>query len=197
MKNKMKGENRVVQKRLKPALGQLRDRHRLVGAEIGVAYGTHASYYLKELDIECVFLIDPYIEYENYTCQAGKLKESLEAVEKIAHTKLCGYEQKIKWIKKKSAEASQLIADDSLDFVYRDGNHSYDSVVEDISLYYSKLKKGGLFSGHDYDWEGVKRAVDEFVKTCNLDLYIETTGEVRGRDTYDWWIWKKEKGKYE
>jgi len=70
-------------------------------------------------------------------------------------------------------------------------------VVEDISLYYSKLKKGGLFSGHDYDWEGVKRAVDEFVKTCNLDLYIETTGEVRGRDTYDWWIWKKEKGKYE
>jgi len=181
----------MVQRRLKPALRQLKNRHRLVGAEIGVCYGTHASYYLKELDIECVFLIDPYMEYENYTLRdiSNRMK-SLEETEKGAHALLHKYEQRIKWVKKKSAEASKLIADDSLDFVYIDGNHSYDSVREDILLYYPKLKKGGFLSGHDYDLEGVKQAVDEFVENHNLNLHIEDSGELQGEEKCDWWVWK-------
>ena len=48
-----------------------------------------------------------------------------------------------------------IFEDESLDFIYIDANHAYDFVVEDINLWFPKLKKGGIFSGHDYldmDW---------------------------------------------
>lgn len=181
----------MAQKALRPALKQLKDRHKLVGIEIGVYFGTNASYYLKELDIECVFLIDPYTAYENYDPKKLGLKGSLEEAKKRAHAVLCRYEQKIIWIEKKADEVTGLIADDSLDFVYIDGNHSYSSVREDILLYYPKLKRGGLLSGHDYDIESVRKAVNDFAEVRGLGLHIGDSGELQGKEKYDWWIWKE------
>jgi hypothetical protein len=70
-----------------------------------------------------------------------------------------------------SDEAAREIPDGTLDFVYLDARHDYESVKEDIALWYPKVKAGGVLAGHDYmDQEmigdtmfGVKRAVDEFV----------------------------------
>jgi glycosyltransferase involved in cell wall biosynthesis len=41
-------------------------------------------------------------------------------------------------------------ADESLDFVYIDGNHQLKYVVEDIVEWTKKIKKGGIIAGHDY-----------------------------------------------
>jgi hypothetical protein len=68
-----------------------------------------------------------------------------------------------------SVEAAERVPDGSLDFVYVDARHDYESVLEDLHAWYSKLKPGGIFAGHDYanghfaqgDF-GVKAAVDEF-----------------------------------
>ena len=49
----------------------------------------------------------------------------------------------------------EIKEDESLDFVYIDANHAYDWVVQDIELWYPKVKKGGILWGHDYlgmDW---------------------------------------------
>jgi len=175
----------------KPALRQLKDRSNLVGAEIGVGLGNQASFYLSELDIDFVFLIDPYVAYKD-----ERIMRKLEIIrewEKKAHERLDKYKHKIKWIKGKSADAAILITDNSLDFVYIDANHTYESMAEDISLYYPKVKKGGLLSGHDYDYGSVKRAVDEFINRENLKLHIEDigSGQFSGKGMkYDWWIWK-------
>ena len=63
---------------------------------------------------------------------------------------------------------------ESIDVVYIDGDHSYDGVKNDITLYYPKLKIGGFLCGHDYSvpWPDVIRAVDEHSKEYNLDLHI-------------------------
>lgn len=175
-------------KAIKPALKQLKGRDNLIGAEIGVWLGVHALFYLKELDIKRVFLIDPYAGYKGYDPVKEFGMENLETAEQSAHARLRNYKQEIKWIKKKSAEATGLIDDDSLDFVYIDGNHSFDSVMEDISLYYPKLKKGGLLSGHDYDLENVKRAVDASIKSHDLILHIENGAGFEKK--IDWWAWK-------
>ena len=52
--------------------------------------------------------------------------------------------------------------DNSIDFIYIDGNHSYDSVTKDLQLYLPKIKKGGFISGHDYCdfWASTKKAID-------------------------------------
>ena len=49
-----------------------------------------------------------------------------------------------------SVEASKLYKDDSLDFVFIDADHKYESVVEDILAWFPKVKNGGIIGGHDY-----------------------------------------------
>jgi len=176
----------------KPALRQLKDRKNLIGAEIGIGEGYHASFFLLELDIDFVFLIDSHMEFESM----GKVwtSEVVKKWEENAHMNLDKYKHKIKWMKEKSADAVKFIADNSLDFVYLDGNHDYEFVVKDISLYYPKLKIGGLLSGHDYDYKSVKKAVDEFANKENLKLHIEDMGpgQYAGKKFKpDWWIWKR------
>ena len=55
----------------------------------------------------------------------------------------------------------QFFGDNSLMLLFIDGNHTYEAVKRDIKLWLPKVKKGGVISGHDYDLESVKRAVDE------------------------------------
>tara|TARA_R110000868_G_scaffold18657_3_gene81656 strand:+ start:138 stop:2372 length:2235 start_codon:yes stop_codon:yes gene_type:complete len=60
-----------------------------------------------------------------------------------------------------SAESAADFADGSLDFIFIDAAHDYDSVVKDLATWWPKLKPGGIFAGHDYPWHEVKKAVDE------------------------------------
>lgn len=67
-------------------------------------------------------------------------------------------------MKSDSVGAAKLYADNSLDFVFIDATHEYESVLADIAAWRSKVKIGGYLCGHDYDpphWPGVVRAVDE------------------------------------
>ena len=55
---------------------------------------------------------------------------------------------------------------EQIDFLYVDGDHSYDAVVRDIQNFVQFVCPGGLFAFHDYKpvgKEGVKKAIDEFV----------------------------------
>ena len=64
-----------------------------------------------------------------------------------------------------STDALSNYTDDSLDFIYIDACHLYESVLWDIEHYIKKLKKGGFIGGHDYFNHpsfGVIKAVDEF-----------------------------------
>ena len=66
-----------------------------------------------------------------------------------------------------SARASLLFADQSVDFCFIDGDHSYNAVCEDLRCWFPKIRPGGLLAGHDYtgpDSFDVKRAVDEFFR---------------------------------
>jgi hypothetical protein len=55
-------------------------------------------------------------------------------------------------------------ADESLDAIYLDGDHSYEGVKTDINAWSPKVKIGGLIMGHDFIHEpGVHRAVTELL----------------------------------
>lgn len=79
-------------------------------------------------------------------------------------------------IKLSSREAYKLFDDESLDFVFIDADHSYEGVMEDMKLWHPKVKRGGVFAGHDYDWTGVKAAVTDFFVA--KPVYISTTSWV-------------------
>ena len=68
-----------------------------------------------------------------------------------------------KSIRMDSKKACELYADKSLDFVFIDAEHSYESVLADIKCWEPKVKSGGIIGGHDYPtWDGVTRAVNEY-----------------------------------
>lgn len=54
----------------------------------------------------------------------------------------------------------------NIDYLWIDGNHSYEAVIRDITLWTPKLNVNCIVSGHDYDHVdgGVKKAVDELIK---------------------------------
>lgn len=78
-----------------------------------------------------------------------------------------------------SKKASQRVSGRTFDFVFIDGNHSYESVAEDIAAWWPLVKGGGLLAGHDYNHPanqrgnfGVKRAVDEFAATEGVEVKL-------------------------
>ena len=60
---------------------------------------------------------------------------------------------------------SSLVVDQipSVDLVFIDGDHSYNGCSADIRAYRHKVNKNGLLSGHDIDFPGVNKAVNELV----------------------------------
>jgi predicted O-methyltransferase YrrM len=133
------------------------------GAEIGVAEG-HYSLVLCQtipnLKLSCVDLWDTY--YRGTTKLKDKIMQDW-ALEQ-AHEKLDKYNPK--FIRKSSMDAVKDFEDNSLDFVYIDGDHSFDFVMQDIIEWSKKVKPGGIVSLHDYyrfRGAGVVNAVDAYI----------------------------------
>jgi len=149
-----------------------------VGVEIGVDRGYNSKNILQSLPIKMLYLVDPYVSYVQDDKDADHFR-----FKEVAHRRLKPFEDRICFIERSSDDAVFVIPDDSLDFVYVDGNHSYEFVKRDIELYFPKLVDGGVLGGHDFsgDCPGVCRAVLEFVEQNKLCLYSKDV---------DWWVVK-------
>ena len=162
----------------------------LIGIEIGVAGGEHALSLLKTLHIAKLYLIDPYEMYESYTegvAHYGIDQKPLIETENLARNLLGPYSKKLVWIKNFSSEAVNEI-DELVDFVYIDGNHQEEFVIEDIENYFPLVRQGGILGGHDFyngfqrEHDGVVNSVTSFVSRNSLGLRSELP---------DWWVEKR------
>ena len=74
-------------------------------------------------------------------------------------------------------EALHDIKAQSLDFVFIDGDHSFDYVVQDIIYWSKKVKSGGIIACHDYypfhDC-GVMNAVNAYTHSHNINPWYAT-----------------------
>ena len=66
-----------------------------------------------------------------------------------------------------------------VDFVYLDGDHTFDGVYKDLKNYYPLVESGGILAGHDADSPDVAKAVCKFVTKHNLDVrFLSNVGSV-------------------
>ena len=50
----------------------------------------------------------------------------------------------------RSVDAAASFSDESLDWAYIDGDHTYEAVKRDLDAYYRIVKSGGFLAGDDY-----------------------------------------------
>jgi len=166
-----------------------------IGAEIGVYQGDYSEVLLSKNPELKLYLIDPWLALPGMKLKRGD--ETVEAeqwiMDKIYEFTVDRFKGKnVRIIRKFSTEAVNDFADNALDFVYIDGDHSLVSCVLDIACWSRKVKKGGIISGHDYrDFETintcqVKQAVDAYTDANKINPWF-----IFGKqeDAADSWMW--------
>ena len=147
-----------------------------VGAEIGVFKGKFSRTIFNGWGTDKqLFLIDPWKHYDTgYECVDNKPQSQCDLMHASVVDTFKAYPG-VKVLRKESLQAVKDFEDGSLDWVFIDANHAYDSVKADMNAWWPKVRPGGLFSGHDYLNSlskradiGVKRAVDEFFQVLGL-----------------------------
>ena len=84
-----------------------------------------------------------------------------------------------------SHRVAEFVPDDSMDFVFIDADHRYEAVARDLNHWWPKVRRGGIFCGHDYKVKfgcGVVQAVNERFGEDKIGVRIKAR---------IWWI-KKE-----
>ena len=77
-------------------------------------------------------------------------------------------------IEKNSYKGSNMFDNEYFDYIYIDGEHSYEAVFNDLLYWYPKLKKNGKIFGDDFYWReednsfSVKKAYEDFILKNNV-----------------------------
>jgi Methyltransferase domain len=88
-----------------------------------------------------------------------------------------------------SVEAAATYADNSLDFVWLDADHSYRAVSEDIRAWQPKIRPGGWLGGHDHSF----REAPGVPIACKLLLgqYYVIPPTAGAQWPVNSWLWQK------
>jgi hypothetical protein len=121
--------------------------------EVGTWQGGFTDKILSKPDVKKVYCVDPYKHFTNneYPDGINELTQTDFDVlfNKVQNNLTTKFGSKVQFVRKLSVEASKQFDNESLDFVYIDGNHDYKYVLEDLKAWYPKIKTGGYLCGDD------------------------------------------------
>ena len=175
---------------VKPQLGDIN-----IAIEVGVWEGAYSHAIIQQLQPKNFYGVDPYEFREDYAdapdSKVFSEQSKLDGLYQRTQTKLDHAGHSL--IRDTGINAAKTFDNDSLDFVYIDGDHSYDFVSNDIKAWWPKIKQGGILSGHDYTpgnpqkghVYGVIEAVTEHAEKYSLN--VQTTNE----EYATWWVTKE------
>lgn len=166
---KMEGMSRAGMYRHFSSLGLTK------GAEVGVQRGRNAWVMFQNIPGLELTLVDPYANHPyNIRQWDQKIHDKFK---KMAFKRMNGYN--VDWLYGFSEDMASKVKNESLDFVYIDGEHFYQFVMLDLILWYRKVRKGGIIAGHDYRKYASKRrfkvmeAVNDFTNAYGIrQIYI-------------------------
>jgi len=165
-----------------------------VVAEIGTFRGDFSQAIFDVVQPDQLHLIDPWVhqEGESYRPDESNVSDAehgknLDAVKaRFADEIAAG---RVVIHRKFSTDAAPDFADHTFDWVYVDGDHTYDAVLSDLRAFEGKIKPGGMILGHDYaNYPGTEKlnygvieAVDAFVDDSGFEILLVT---VEGHATF-------------
>jgi len=159
-----------------------------IGVEVGVAGGNHAINLLNNSNLSKLHCIDPYPDdliWAKEKCGDNRYMEALTNLQPWIVG--AGDTNRCELIRENSLDVVKKFDDESIGFVYLDGDRTPNIFRADMSQWLSKIKMGGILAGHDYKNKRgftVKDMVDDFCEKNNYSL--DTTTERCRR----WWFIK-------
>lgn len=143
--------------------------------EVGVYKGMSAAFMAveiinsgKDIKFDCVdnWSNDVYAAYYDSDANVRNIFKSRDGIGDLLFDNFSNNIDPVKHainvIKANSWEAADFYANESVEFVFIDADHSYDSVVKDLKAWFPKVKEGGIIAGHDYAWhQPIQQAVND------------------------------------
>jgi hypothetical protein len=163
-----------------------------VCAEVGVWAGGFSSRIVQLRKPRELHLIDPWQfvpslperMYGGSVASSQTYMDDLMAsvVDRFANNK------SVKVHRASSIEAARNFPDGHFDWIYLDGDHSYEAVLADLRAWFPKIKVGGKIVCDDYTWidETRTRSVKAAVET-----FLEANPDHRGRLVFGQFLIRK------
>ena len=178
MKHRIKRRNKNKSKRIRRwhvMIPLIPDDRPVVGVEIGVRKAECSIKLLAARPLLTLHLVDPWEEYtaeDSANCGRLYSQDKKNVDYQAALENLKPYAGRAIVHKMTSMQAAGVIQGE-LDFVFVDGNHSYEHTSFDINEWWGHLRPGGWMAIHDYQkkYEGVVRAVNEFVGKIDTSVF--------------------------
>ncbi len=162
-----------------------------IGVEVGVWRGVFSKVLCDAVPDLKLYGVDPWALYPTWNNYRGitsltrSYKKTVELMKPYKNYRI---------IRKFSMDAVKDFDDQSLDFVFIDGDHRLQFVINDIAEWSRKVKVGGLVCGHDYGtgkngrFDQVKLAIDSWGHANHIHPLV-----VFGHWKENGWFWVKKK----
>lgn len=140
-----------------------------VCAEIGVCLGDFSEKIIEVTRPSQLFLVDVWGDISHI------YKDNLMAENKVHEEryrtviKKFLYKPEVRYIRSFSSSMLEIFPENYFDWIYVDGDHSYDGCMLDLNIAKRLVKEDGLILGHDHMWKfpGVVDSVKDFVEENN------------------------------
>jgi predicted O-methyltransferase YrrM len=142
------------------------------GVEVGTCYGEFAEILCLANSGGHLTCCDPWMPYH------GGGVNRVEHTHAIAVERLAKYNVTI--LRKPSLEGAPTIKNGSLDYVYIDGDHMFDMVIQDILAWVPKVRKEGIIALHDYHSE------------CGADVMMAINAYTHCHDIRPWYVTREQ-----
>jgi hypothetical protein len=164
-----------------------------IGIEVGVFTAeTYCTFLQNCPNIKFLYGVDSYLPYTDYlkepydgTPAYHCDQKTIDFVEHVAMHNIdwSGYKEKAMMLKMDSSIAKNRFDDGSADFIFIDTYLSLEQAEKDLNDWYSKLKTGGIFAGHDWNAPVIQKAVNKFREENNITQKLSVFDNT--------WIWIK------
>lgn len=151
-----------------------------VGVEVGVWRGETSYALLSKRKDLTLHMIDPWKAgvpgtawWKTGSTMPGRDQTEYDRAFTLASDRVAKFGDRAKIIREPALTAVSSFEDESLDFVFLDGDHSFEAVTQEIDAWFPKVKKGGWIGGHDFGTKRngqVREAVLDRLDTGGLDV---------------------------
>lgn len=187
----------MSRKRWDEILQRLPEDRCIVGAEVGVWRGGLSRRLLQARPHLTLFMADMWVRQDDDSSyvqsgddKSGVSQDEYDKARWYAMSATDPFEQRRVVLWDDSVDAAKAVEDNTLDFCFIDGDHSYNGVMRDLCAWWPKVKRGGWIGGHDWEndahkhW-GVKRAVLDYLIAIDRKDCIE---QIQLGEDHTWFL---------